>query len=256
MLFKIGDVLQLTRIEWASGDRSNVVSWDYGVIEPSDASKQRRSDDRSFTFSESTFAKSSAGPAPASYAPSDKQKRAVTGTSASSGVSCHRFYRQTQQVFTQTNDQAEWGDWIYATEQVANLTYSNGASDVDARGSFISDGYLNNTQNTDFRAINDAYPVFAFSIDYGTVDETVQSSLFTITLVQDEAIQFVSSSSETQSLPPIWTETYTNELEVVSPQPTSYTTYSKMLRFFSSTTIGVMLRSLHLNLIKRSHQIR
>lgn len=128
----------------------------------------------------------------------------------------HRFQRQEQQLFTQINDQAEWGEWIYATEQVAGLTYSNGASDNTARQGFIDNGSLNNAQDTNYRAINSEYPVFAFAVDYGTIGSTPQSSLFTITLAQERAIQFRSSQTVTETLPPLWASSFSNGLDMVS----------------------------------------
>ena len=140
----------------------------------------------------------------------------ATGTSANGGVAYHRFHREEQLIFTHINDQAEWGDWIYATEQVAGLTFSNGVSDTAARQRFIDNGSLSNARDSNYRAINNEYPVFAFSIDYGKIGSTSQSSLFTITLAQEQAIQFKSSLYEVQSLPPLWTSWYPNELDLVS----------------------------------------
>lgn len=137
-----------------------------------------------------------------------------TGTVSAGNIAYHRFERQTQQIFTQDNDQAEWGTWIYATEQVSGLTYSNGAPDVTARGAFVANGSLGNLQDTNYRAISDEYPVFAFSIDYGNISSTAQSSLFTLTLAQEQAIQFESSAGNIQSLPPLWTSAYSDDISL------------------------------------------
>lgn len=185
--------------EWASEDRTNVASWNYGVI-GGNTTQQKRS--------------------PQHVLSSPGKPLAARNSSASSGgIAYHLFHRQTQELFTENTDkrgQAEWGDWIYATEQVSGLTYSNGASDVDTRGAFISSGSLENVQNTDYRAINSDYPVFAFSIDYGSISSTPQSSLFTITIAQEQAIQFESGTGDIQSLPPLWTSYFSDELALVS----------------------------------------
>ncbi|KAL1297628.1 hypothetical protein AAFC00_006185 [Neodothiora populina] len=151
--------------EWASGDRSNAVTWDYGL----------------------------------------------TGD-----VAYHRFQRQVQQVFTQNNDQAEWGSWLYATEEIDGMTYSSGAPDTVAREAFVANGTLDDTEDTNYRAISDDYPVFAFSIDYGSVDSAGQSTLFTIALAQEEAIQFKSSDDPPEVLSPLWTDTFSDELAMLS----------------------------------------
>ena len=59
------------------------------------------------------------------------------------------------------DDQAHWGSFYWSTAAVNDMTFQSGA-DVTVRGNFISNGVLPNTQDTDYRAINDNWPVFAF----------------------------------------------------------------------------------------------
>lgn len=138
-----------------------------------------------------------------------------SGGSSDSSFTYHRFYRQDQQVFVENSDQANWGDWIYACGH-DGLTYSNGGVDEDVRGAFINNGSLSNDANTNYRAINNNWPVFAFALDLGTVGSTAESALFTIALAQNESIQFESGTNEVQSLPPLWTSYFSNELDLVS----------------------------------------
>ncbi|GAB7355712.1 hypothetical protein MBLNU459_g6411t1 [Dothideomycetes sp. NU459] len=213
--------------EWASGDRTNIASWNYGTTNGSIASKKRRDETkRRFhrprqesschstlsTVTTVALAQASAN----STASTSSSVSQATGTTPAGGIAYHVFQRQTQQSFSQNDDQAEWGNWYYATESVAGLTYSNGAADVTARGAFIANGTLDNALNTDYRAINDAYPVFAFSIDYGSIGSTPQESTFTFTLAQEQAIQFESGTNTTTSVPSLWTSYFSNELDLVS----------------------------------------
>ena len=55
-----------------------------------------------------------------------------------------------------------------ALSQSADVTYQSGP-DVDVHGQFIKNGHLPNTKDTDFRAIQDRWPVFGFAHDLGTV---------------------------------------------------------------------------------------
>lgn len=178
--------------------------------------RSRRNSSRQSALSNDTAGNSTTTSSNTSTASSSGTASYATGTASAGGISYHLFHRETQQIFTQIDDQGEWGDWIYATENVAGLTYSNGAADVTARGAFIANGTLSNALNTDYRAINDAYPVFAFSIDYGSVGTTPQESTFTFQLAQDQAIQFESGTNTTTEVPSLWTSYFTNELDLVS----------------------------------------
>jgi hypothetical protein len=70
--------------------------------------------------------------------------------------------------------------------------------------------------NTDYRAISDRYPVFAFAIDLGSVGESPESALFTLTLAQKEAVQFEYDTRKIEQLPPLWTSYFSSELDLVS----------------------------------------
>jgi len=93
------------------------------------------------------------------------------------------------------------------------LTFQSGA-DATVRNQFINSGKLTNGQDTNFRAIDDAYPVFGFAIDLGAVTATAKSTLFTIGLVQKQAIQFEGATNVTQNA--YWTNYFTNNNALVS----------------------------------------
>ncbi|KEQ96470.1 hypothetical protein AUEXF2481DRAFT_73080 [Aureobasidium subglaciale EXF-2481] len=187
--------------EWASGDRSAVAEWDFGTIKTTPTKRQYPATNLS-TMQTVTVPSSS----PATSAPSAVSENDVT---------YHRFYRQDQQVFVENSDQASWGNWIYACDH-AGLTYSNGGVDTDVRGAFITNGVLDNELNTNYRAISNQWPVFAFALDLGSVGSTSKSALFTLTLSQEQAIQFEYDTNKVQQLPPLWTSYFSSELDVVS----------------------------------------
>lgn len=200
--------------EWASGDRSAVARWDFGTIKS--AATKRDSNTSFSTMQTVTVPMSSITFSNLSTTASLPSASATaTGIAPASGITYHRFYRQDQQLFTENADQASWGDWIYACDH-DGMTYSNGGIDVDVRGAFIDNGTINNDLNTNYRAINDQWPVFAFALDLGNVGSSPQSALFTLTLAQEQAIQFEYEKEKVEQLPPLWTSYFSDELDLVS----------------------------------------
>lgn len=68
--------------------------------------------------------------------------------------------------------------------------------------------------DTNFRAINNKYPTFGFAVDLGSVSSTPISTLFTIGLAQEQAVQFDGAQGDV-SVPSLWTSYYPTELDAV-----------------------------------------
>jgi hypothetical protein len=85
--------------------------------------------------------------------------------SVNNGVASHKSWRQTQSEFNADypDDAAHWGYWYWSTAASSSMTYQSGA-DVTVRGNFLNKGDLPNTQDTNYRAINDNLPVFGFGM--------------------------------------------------------------------------------------------
>ena len=149
---------------------------------------------------------------PLAPAPSPKV-RDTAPTHAPGGLAYHRFYRQTQLAFSEVADQSEYGYWYYATDNIANLTHQSGA-DVDVRAQFITNGFLNNTEDTFYRAIQANYPVFGFTVDLGAVNTTTIDTLFSLGLAQQEAIQFDGATGNV-SVPSLWTSFFADDVAAV-----------------------------------------
>ncbi|KAL1998449.1 hypothetical protein VTN02DRAFT_6160 [Thermoascus thermophilus] len=141
-------------------------------------------------------------------------------------VAYHRVYRQTQQLFSETTDQAEWGSWYWATDSVDGLTHQSGA-DVDVRGAFARDGRLANTTDGRYRAIQDDWPVFGFAVDLGSVGASAASALFTIGLAQTQAVQFAGAQGYAP-LPALWTGYFDNDLAALEFFHRDYATASRL----------------------------
>lgn len=130
------------------------------------------------------------------------------------GVAYHKVYRQTPLEFSESFDQSNWGNWYYSTKNSSNLSFQSGTDKV-VRGAFQSSGKLANMKDTNYRAISQDWPVFAYVSDFGTVQRETHSTLYTIGLYQEEAIQFVGSSGQVQ-LPSLWTSYFSSETDAVS----------------------------------------
>ncbi|KAF2720917.1 DUF1793-domain-containing protein, partial [Polychaeton citri CBS 116435] len=181
--------------EWTSANRSQQVQWKYGV-EMGSGSVEDNLQERSVR----------------GHARELTQK--TKSQDSDSGIAYHQIWTTQQQEFVEENQQAAWGTWYYATANVQGLTYQSGA-DVDVRSSFESNGKLANTEDPRYRAIDDHYPVFGFATDLGAVGDEFTSTLFTINLMQDHAVQFADVSG-TNSIPSLWTSYLDHDLQALA----------------------------------------
>lgn len=225
-------------LEWVSGDRSAIAQWDYGIIpvsgsSPAPAHGRTKSKDpghgdkKTKTVTDTYVSQMSAGHKTTIESVATVEFTTPTATSTANpaaaaspapshvpgGIAYHRFYRQTQLLFSETRDQADWGYWYWATNNVANLTYQSG-SDADVRTSFATVGYLQDTEDTNYRAIMANYPVFGYAVDLGSVGASSVNTLFSMGLAQQEAVQF-DSATGIVPLPSLWTSYFATDLDAV-----------------------------------------
>jgi len=83
------------------------------------------------------------------------------------------------------------------------------------RGTFVSQGKLGNSKDTNFRAIQDRWPVFGYATDLGSVGSAPVSTLFSIGLYQQEAIQFLGANGQT-TLKSLWTDYFNGDISALS----------------------------------------
>ncbi|KAK6431263.1 hypothetical protein LTR95_012581, partial [Oleoguttula sp. CCFEE 5521] len=110
---------------------------------------------------------------------------------------------------------AEWGEWYYAVSNSNGLTHMSGA-DGDVHSKFTSTGALDNSADPKFRAINDRYPVFGLSVNYGSVGTSAVNSVFSLFLSQRDSIQFDGTGGGVQPVQILWATQYANDLDVLS----------------------------------------
>ncbi|KAL7933233.1 DUF1793 domain-containing protein [Trichoderma chlorosporum] len=145
---------------------------------------------------------------------------------AGGGIRSHKFYRQNQEMFQEANDQASWGNWYWSTGDTRGVTYQIG-QDTVVRGQFLSKGILTGHIDTNYRAVNDRWPVFAFARDLGMVGRISSSTLFTIGIAQDDAILFQGRGSSPDQVPSLWAD-YFNEEDLV---PFFYKDYTYAIQY-------------------------
>lgn len=131
------------------------------------------------------------------------------------GIASHQSSKQSQSEFNAdyADDASHWGNWYWSTAAVSGMTYQSGA-DVTVRGNFINNGVLPNSQDSNYRAINDDYPVFGFANSLGNVGTTPVSTLYTIVHAQQNAIYFNGANGDT-AVPSLWTSYWSADLDMV-----------------------------------------
>ncbi|KAH8884348.1 DUF1793-domain-containing protein [Thozetella sp. PMI_491] len=133
----------------------------------------------------------------------DKSMKVWWDSNVDSGVRWHRVHPTTESLYKESNEQPNWGSIFFATPDKQGLTYQTGA-DVDVRGQFINNRRLANTMDTNSRAINDRWPVFALAHDFGSVGSSTVSTVFGIGVCQVPTIRFFGAGSAIQELQAPW----------------------------------------------------
>ncbi|KAK3682152.1 hypothetical protein B0T22DRAFT_277242 [Podospora appendiculata] len=132
----------------------------------------------------------------------------------SGNLSYHKFFRANQAQFSESGEIASWGTWYLSTDSTDGLTWQIG-QDTAVRTQFTNNQALSNTKDSDFRAVQTNWPVFAFAHDLGDVQSTSVERVFTLGLIQDEVIDFAGQSGSLAPVPGLWSSFYTNDLSAV-----------------------------------------
>jgi Domain of unknown function (DUF5127)/Domain of unknown function (DUF4965)/Domain of unknown function (DUF1793)/Domain of unknown function (DUF4964) len=119
-----------------------------------------------------------------------------------------------QQPLTEQGQLAAWGTVVWATPSTSKLSYQSG-QDAVVRPQFVNNGELTNTNDTDYRQIQDRWPVFAFCADLGQLGGRPVSFPLSVGLVRTPAVSYLG-----QDLQPLWT--------------TKFSSWQDMLAFFHS----------------------
>ncbi|CAI6333139.1 unnamed protein product [Periconia digitata] len=120
------------------------------------------------------------------------------------GLKTWKVKRQTEQLFTETNDQSEWGQLHFTGP--ASARHESGKSS-ELRQRFARTGTLQNENDERFRRIFENEPVFAFSKAFNMTSSHSSSALFTFAHIQDPVTQYASARGLTH-MRPLWESFY------------------------------------------------
>jgi len=96
------------------------------------------------------------------------------------------------------------------------VTYQTG-EDAIVRAQFVNNGVLSNTEDTNFRAVSDDWPVFALAHNLGTVSiAATDPVIYTVGHVRDPAIQYIISNDVYQPRSVYFWSAYSDVADLVS----------------------------------------
>ncbi|EUC28448.1 hypothetical protein COCCADRAFT_109132 [Bipolaris zeicola 26-R-13] len=143
--------------------------------------------------------------------------------------------RQVEQLFTETNDQPEWGQLHFTGP--ADVRHQSGTSAL-LRQRFARTGTLQNEVDGNFRGIMDEEPVFAFVKSFELGKSSVASKaangslLFTLTHVQDPVTQYASARGLT-FMRPLWKSWFHDEDKLIQFHYGDFATASSLASNYS-----------------------
>ncbi|THH32901.1 hypothetical protein EUX98_g1248 [Antrodiella citrinella] len=109
----------------------------------------------------------------------------------------HQVQLVTQTPFGEVNDRIQQGSAFYSTLNIRGATFQTG-QDIVVRAEFIANGSLANTQDTDFRAVSDRWPVFAYAHNLGTISAATSPVVLSVGHVRDPAIEYIIAGGAIQ----------------------------------------------------------
>ncbi|KAF9057677.1 DUF1793-domain-containing protein [Panaeolus papilionaceus] len=133
----------------------------------------------------------------AEWVSGDNSLTANWTTTTSNGTITHQVQLARQAPFSEINDHTQYGSAFYSLSNTAGTTFQSGA-DVTVRAQFINNGRLPNTQDTNFRAISNSWPVFGLSRDLGSIKSSTGPVVFSVGHVRDPAIRYIVANGGIQ----------------------------------------------------------
>ncbi|KAJ3967181.1 hypothetical protein EV361DRAFT_931862 [Lentinula raphanica] len=126
-------------------------------------------------------------------------------TTMSSSIIYHEVQRTPPQYMTEQSNMASDPAVYHVTNVGSGLTYQTG-SDLDVRSQFLNNANLTDTQDTQFRSINNSWPVFGFCNDLGQISTTSSPIVWGIGLVRDGDVIYPTPSGNQTRRPYFFTE--------------------------------------------------
>jgi len=98
--------------------------------------------------------------------------------------------------------------------QIPDVSLTWQIASQNIRTDFITTGNLANTIDTNFRAINDDWPVSAFALNFGNITRTTTPLVFAMGLVRDPVVTYQTGQLEPRSQ--LWRKKWRNIGSAVS----------------------------------------
>ncbi|KAF8883869.1 hypothetical protein BD779DRAFT_1443581 [Infundibulicybe gibba] len=130
----------------------------------------------------------------AEWVSGDSNTNVTWSTTLNNDLIYHQAQRLSPSPMQEINDLAEDATVYYAMANSPNVTWQTGA--VALYGT--AGERLLNSEDKDFRAISDDWPVFAFSVDFGNVTEISTPVVWALGVVRDPTIRYGSGDGSTQ----------------------------------------------------------
>lgn len=151
----------------------------------------------------------------AEWVSGDNGLQATWNTSTGSVIT-HQVQLANPAVLSEVADHTQYGSAFYSTLSSAGATWQSGA-DVTVRAQFINNGRLPNTRDTNFRAIQDNWPVFGLAHDLGNVGGTASAPVVTsVGHIRDPALKYIVAGGGTQLRSAYFMSKYSTAAAVIS----------------------------------------
>jgi hypothetical protein len=129
------------------------------------------------------------------WAASDESDLINWAPSTTAANRCWSIQLQTQKLFTEDTQMANWGTAVWGSPRAPSLTYQSGYA-VTVRDQFATAGTLADTNDTNYRAITSNQPVFAFARDVGTVQLLPQSVSFAVGHIRTLLVSYGANATQ------------------------------------------------------------
>ncbi|KAL5535348.1 hypothetical protein ACEPAF_3442 [Sanghuangporus sanghuang] len=127
----------------------------------------------------------------------------------------HQVQLVEQTNFAEIGDHIQQGSAFYSVAMSSSTTYQTGP-DVDVRAQFINNGVLANTEDTNFRAVQDNWPIFGFAQDLGTVQEASPPVVFSVGHIRDPVIEYIIANNQTEYRSPYFLSQHATPADTIS----------------------------------------
>ncbi|CAL1698759.1 unnamed protein product [Somion occarium] len=114
----------------------------------------------------------------------------VSWSTSAGDMITHQAQLVDQTPFVEVGDRIQYGSVYYATSNTQGTTYQSGEDEV-VRSQFVNNTTLLNTQDTQFRAVSDRWPVFGMAHDLGQVSSTSAPVVWSVGHVRDPAVEYI-----------------------------------------------------------------